>query len=240
MKIPSSMRVGLRADASVRAEGQRRKDQSARAWAGQTPVRFARGYTVRMSNQMSFAGLAPAAPTDRLFFAIFPDSATQRAIAQTAQEVGRLHGLRGKVLDAERFHITLHHLGDYAGLPEAKVEEAKRAAAQVVAAPFDVVFDRVKSFAGRAEKKPCVLVGAEGDTPLQQLRRQLGERLIEAGLGKQVTREFTPHVTLRYERETVPEQAVAAIAWSVGEFVLVHSLLGQTKHLLLQRWALRG
>ena len=193
-----------------------------------------------MSNQMSFAGLAPAAPTDRLFFAIYPDAATQRAITQTAHEVGKQHGLRGKVLDADRFHITLHHLGDYAGLPEAKVEEAKRAAAQVVAAPFEVAFDRVKSFAGHADKKPCVLVGAEGDTLLQQFRRQLGERLIEAGLGKQVTREFTPHVTLRYERVLLAEQAVAAIAWTVGEFVLVHSLLGQTKHVPLQRWTLRG
>jgi len=93
-------------------------------------------------------------------------------------------------------------------------------------------------FAGRAEKKPCVLLDAEGDTPLQRLRKQLGECLIHAGLGKQVTREFTPHLTLRYERTLVPEQSVAPIAWTVGEFVLVHSLLGKTEHRMLQRWTL--
>jgi len=132
----------------------------------------------------------------------------------------------------------LHHLGDYVGLPATVIEQAQRAAAQVVATAFEVAFDRVKSFAGRAEKKPCVLLGAEGDTPLQSLRGQLGERLIQAGLGKQVTREFTPHVTLRYERILVPERSVAPIAWTVREFALVHSLLGKTEHRILQRWAL--
>lgn len=193
-----------------------------------------------MSDQMSLGGFADAVATDRLFFALFPDDAARAAIARLADEVGRQHGLRGAALKRERFHITLHHLGDYAGLPAAVVEGAQRAAAHVVATPFDVVFDRVKSFAGRAQKKPCVLVGAQGDTKLQRLRRQLGECLIEAGLGKHVTREFTPHVTLRYERILVPEQPVAPIAWTVREFALVHSLLGRTEHRIVQRWTLSG
>lgn len=191
-----------------------------------------------MSDQLSLGGFAAAVPTDRLFFAVFPDAAAGEAIARLAQDIGRQHGLRGTPLKRERLHITLHHLGDYVGLPAAVIEQAQRAAAQVVATAFEVAFDRVKSFAGRAEKKPCVLLGAEGDTPLQSLRGQLGERLIQAGLGKQVTREFTPHVTLRYERILVPEQSVAPIAWTVREFALVHSLLGKTEHRILQRWAL--
>jgi len=191
-----------------------------------------------MSGQMSLGGFADAVPTDRLFFAVFPDTAAVEAIARLADNIGRRHDLRGAALKRERLHITLHHLGDYAGVPAAVVEQAQHAATQVVAAPFEVAFDRVGSFAGRAEKKPCVLLDAEGDTPLQRLRKQLGECLIHAGLGKQVTREFTPHLTLRYERTLVPEQSVAPIAWTVGEFVLVHSLLGKTEHRMLQRWTL--
>ncbi|HEX7917697.1 RNA 2',3'-cyclic phosphodiesterase [Rudaea sp.] len=193
-----------------------------------------------MSGQMSLGGFADAVPTDRLFFAVFPDTAAGEAIARLADDIGRQHDLRGAPLKRERLHITLHHLGDYAGLPAALVEDARRAAAQIVATPFEVTFDRVKSFAGRAEKKPCVLVGADGDTQLQRLRRQLGERLLKASLGKQVTREFTPHVTLRYERLLVPEQSVAPIVWTVREFALVHSLLGKTEHRILQRWTLLG
>lgn len=193
-----------------------------------------------MSGQMSLGGFADAVPTDRLFFAVFPDDAASETIARLAEDIGRQHGLRGAALKRERLHVTLHHLGDYAGLPAAVVEEARCAAANVVATPFEVTFDHVKSFSGRAQKNPCVLAGTQADTPLQRLRRQLGECLIQAGLGKQVTREFTPHVTLRYETALLPEQTIAPIAWMVREFVLVHSLLGKTEHRIVQRWSLVG
>lgn len=192
-----------------------------------------------MSNQMSFGGFAPPVPTDRLFFAIFPDEAAREAITRLAQEIGKQNGLRGKPLQAERLHITLHHLGDYAELPGDLVEDAASAAKRIIAAPFDVAFDHVTSFATRAEKKPCVLLGGEGNSPLRRLRKLLGECLIETGQGKHVTRDFTPHVTLRYERVLVPPQAVPAIAWTVREFALVHSLLGKTEHRILQRWKLQ-
>jgi len=192
-----------------------------------------------MTDQMSFGGFAPPVPTDRLFFAIFPDEAARAAIATFAQGLAKQHKLRGKPLLPERFHITLHHLGDYAELPPDLVVGAKQAAKQMIAAPFDVAFDHVASFATRVEKKPCVLLGEEGDTPLRRLRKLLGECLIEANQGKHVTRDFTPHVTLLYDRTLVPPHVVAPISWTVREFALVHSLLGKTEHRVLQRWALQ-
>src|SRR5579883_2626157 len=131
-----------------------------------------------MSNQMSFGAFAPPVPTDRLFFAIFPDEPARETIARLAQAVGKQHGLRGKPLSPDRLHITLHHLGDYAELPAGLVEDAMLAAGALLAAPFDVEFDHVRSFATRAEKKPVVLLGKEGDSPLQRVRRQLGAALI--------------------------------------------------------------
>jgi 2'-5' RNA ligase len=35
-------------------------------------------------------------------------------------------------------------------------------------------------------------------------------------------------------------RAVEPIRWTVREFVLVHSLLGQTRHVPLARWSLGG
>lgn len=192
-----------------------------------------------MPGQMSFGGFAPAEPTDRLFFAIFPDATASTAIARLALEIGKQHGLRGKPLQVERFHITLHHLGDYAELPTSLIDGAALAAKRIIAAPFDVAFDRVASFATRAEKKPCVLLGEDGDSPLRRLRKLLGECLIETGQGKHVTRDFTPHLTLLYDRELLPAQAIGPISWNVREFALVHSLLGKTEHRILQRWPLR-
>jgi hypothetical protein len=37
----------------------------------------------------------------------------------------------------------------------------------------------------------------------------------------------------------IAEQFVETVGWSVREFVLVHSLLGQTRHVLLARWPLQ-
>ena len=58
----------------------------------------------------------PAKLTDRLFFAIFPGPAVAARIARVAQYLRSQHGLKGKPLEARRLHITLHHLGDFAGL----------------------------------------------------------------------------------------------------------------------------
>jgi 2'-5' RNA ligase len=47
-------------------------------------------------------------------------------------------------------------------------------------------------------------------------------------------------MTLLYDDRSVAEQAVETIGWTAREFVLVHSLLGQTRHIPLGRWPLRG
>jgi len=53
-----------------------------------------------------------------------------------------------------------------------------------------------------------------------------------------VKSSYTPHVTLLYDSQRVVQQAVETVAWTVREFVLVHSLLGQTRHIALMRWSL--
>ena len=58
-------------------------------------------------------GFGETKPSDRLFFALFPDAA---AVVQIEELIGRLrreHGLRAKALRADRFHVTSHFLGDY-------------------------------------------------------------------------------------------------------------------------------
>ena len=53
-------------------------------------------------------------------------------------------------------------------------------------------------------------------------------------------RAFTPHVTPGYNDRFKVEQIIYPITWTVNEFVLVRSLLGQTRHIELARWKLRG
>ena len=179
-------------------------------------------------------------PTDRLFLGIFPDAAIPPAITRTAEGLRSRHALRGSPLQPERFHVTLFHLGDYVGLPEATVRAAAEAAGTITARPFEVMFDRVGSFTGKPGKLPLVLRGGAGVEPLKEFQQNLGEALKRAGLGRHVDARFVPHVTLLYDAKVVPEEPVEPIGWTVNEFVLIHSLLGQTRHLPLGRWPLRG
>lgn len=193
------------------------------------------------ANQMSLAGFAAQPPGDRLFFAVYPDAQAAQRIIELAQSVRAAHRLRGNPLHADRVHVTLHHLGDHAGLPESLVATASEVAASLAVQPFEVSFDCVASFPGRARKRPCVLRSGEGDSnaPLFALQTSLGEGLHAAGLGRYVERRFTPHVTLLYDEHVLAPEAVAPIAWNTCEFVLIHSLLGKTEHRVLGRWNLQ-
>lgn len=188
--------------------------------------------------QASFPGFAPAAATDRLFLAVFPDGEAAAQISALAAAQCARHGLRGKPLAPERFHVTLFHLGDWAGLRQDVVDAATRAAARMRAAPFEVMFDRVASFDGRRDKLPFVLRSDGGNAALRAFRADLGARLGEEGVRLSEATGFEPHVTLAYDARKVVAEAVAPVVWRVDEFVLIHSLLGQTRHLRLGRWAL--
>lgn len=189
-----------------------------------------------MAEQLSFAGFdAAPPPTDRLFFAIYPDPDTAARIARLAGRLREDHGLSGRPLAAERLHITLHHLGDYAGAPRGVVDAAIQAAAAVAKPSFDIIFDRAASFLGRPKNRPFVLRGGDGATAFQQA---LGAAMVKAGLGRLAEQRFTPHVTLLYDDLCIAEQVVEPVSWTAREFVLVHSLLGRTQHIPLGRWPL--
>lgn len=194
-----------------------------------------------MSEQLSFTGFgAVARPTDRVFFAIFPDVDAAAQIARLARHQGSEHGLKGRPLATDRFHVTLHHLGDYVGLPGDVVAAASRAAATVAFPPFEIVLDRVVSFFGRPRSRPLVLRGGDGVAALIGFQQALGAAMAKAGLGRWAASHYTPHVTLLYDDHHVAEVGVETIGWTAREFVLVHSLLGRTRHVPLARWRLHG
>lgn len=189
-----------------------------------------------MSDQLSLFTAPPV--TDRLFFAIFPDPATAIDIGRRADALRGAQGLSGRPLAGERFHITLHHLGDHAGVRRDIVAMAGEAAEAITASPFEVTFDRAGSF-HNGGNNPLVLQGGEGLETLKAFQRDLGVAMARAGLGKLVDKSFTPHVTLLYDQRLVAEHAVAPIQWTVGGFSLIHSRLGRTEHIPLAHWTLR-
>ncbi|NMM02710.1 phosphoesterase [Paraburkholderia sp. RP-4-7] len=196
-----------------------------------------------MPEQLWLPGLeAPPVPTDGLFFAVFPDTRTAAAISKLAQQLCGETRSKSKPLAANRMHVTLHHLGNFAGgLPPARVDAAMSAAASITMAPFSVEFDSALSFALKPRPGPLVLSGGEGVLGLHTLHDALTLALQNAGFGDRAVSSstpYTPHVTLAYGMPWIATRPVEAVSWNVREFALVHSLLGRTRHVVLARWPL--
>jgi 2'-5' RNA ligase len=196
-----------------------------------------------MSDQLSLPGLEalqkPAPPADHLFFAFVPPAAVIQSIAERTRQFRTDLGLRGKALAPSCLHVSLHGLGIHHDVPSRLIEAVSVAASSVIATPFEVSFDRALSFANRRAAKPFVL-RATNVAALHAFHRALGEAMTKAGLGRWVFNCFTPHMTLLYDRRLVDEHAIERVSWTVTEFVLVHSFVGQGRHVHLARWPLRG
>ena len=174
---------------------------------------------------------------DNLYFAVLPDGDTAPQIVSVAGELRCRHALSGRVRPAELLHISLAAIGGFHGLPEAAVAAAKHIGGKVRAAPFKVTFSRASSFMAK-ERRPLVLRCGEGAAQLQVLRRTLGSTL---GLDASALRYFTPHITLMYDRQPIPDTDLdEPITWTVRDFVLVHSLYGRSRHRHLAQWHLDG
>jgi 2'-5' RNA ligase len=178
---------------------------------------------------------AASKPTDKLFFAIFPDDAAAHRIAELARSLKSKYQLQGEPILLKRFHVSLYHLGDYFGLPQDAIARAEEAASAITLQPFEVGCDRVIGFAGRnadpqRDNCPIVLRATEGVAELTALRRGLAAAMRRAGIKVPGNTRFTPHVTLLYDRPHEISVPVDSIRWTVRELVLVHSLRGKTRY----------
>ena len=183
----------------------------------------------------------PREGNDRLFFALFPDGHAAQKLLELGAELKRRHRLTGKLHLENRLHLTLDHLGDFAGKPDDMVKAASVAAGELAAQckRFAVSLDRVLSFGRGRESRPLVLRdGAAGNPELGDFRARLWDALAAREIPGGTRNSFTPHVTLLYDPLVVAEEAVGAIGWQAQELVLIHSLMKQTHYEVLGRWAL--
>ncbi|MDR5813174.1 2'-5' RNA ligase family protein [Caballeronia sp. LZ033] len=180
---------------------------------------------------------APA--TDSLFFALFPDEAAAARLIGLSTQLRTQYGLKAKAIPPERLHVTLHYLGAFAGLPDELVAQAHAAASSIALPPAEIELAWIESFPGRRAKRPLVLAG-DVSPSFHALERTLHAALADAGIAVKPYPRFVPHVTLLYDEQRVPPHPVAPVGWRAGEFALVRSLLGQSRHEVLARWPLEG
>jgi len=177
----------------------------------------------------SFARLPQQA--HNLFFAVRPPKEKVREIVEltSALKIG------GTPLRPERLHITILALATGCELPLGLIEEAAEVAETIRMAPLHVIFDRVAGGTNSA-----VLLPSEPLDALRMFRERLGFALVRGGVDVRLDGRFSPHVTLLYGGQPLPEMLIEPITWTVEEFVLIDSHIGLTHHEIVGRWPLRG
>jgi RNA 2',3'-cyclic 3'-phosphodiesterase len=176
-----------------------------------------------------------------VFFAIYPPDDIGADIDQRTMQLKTRLRLKGNPLGHWRYHATLCPIGVYSDLPDGVIDAVAAAAATISTSPFDVAFDRIESFPRRQGKRPMVLLGDDGVAGLVALQRQLETTLRKIGFPQWVTRPYNPHVTLLYDEQEMPRQTIEPVRWTVREFALVRSLIGEGRHMKLrQPWQLHG
>ena len=188
--------------------------------------------------QLTFGGYDRPA-RDRLFFAVVPDERAARRTADIADRLRSLHGLKGRPLTIPRFHVSLHWLGDYDGVPRGIVARAHEAASRISEKPFPVTFDRAATFSRLVGNHPLVLRSANSLAALVTLHQKLLDAMKRAGLKARGPKRLTPHMTLLYANQKIVAAPVDPVEWIVRDFVLIHSLVGESRYVRLGQWRLQ-
>lgn len=174
-----------------------------------------------------------AAESQRLFFALWPESELQNNWAGWAQQV--LPPDIGRLIPATNLHITIFFLGDITGEQRSCIEAV---AAAVHVPRFTLSLDHL----GYWRRSQIIWLAARTTPPaLQQLVSQLQRGLERCGF-KPELRPYQAHLTLaRKVRRGPPPVSPAPVEWPVDRFVLVRSKLSNegSCYEVVGSWALK-
>jgi len=173
-----------------------------------------------------------AGNTLRLFFALWPDEATQEQFALAGQMLHRACG--GKRTRRENIHLTLAFLGDVAA---DRVETVRAVAGRIAVPAFDLSFDRLGWW---RRNQIAWSAPSEAPQPLFDLVSGLQAGLVAEGF-KTEDRPYVPHLTLlRRAHCKEAHSAAEPIPWPVREFVLVSSVVSEngSAYEIIGRWKL--
>jgi 2'-5' RNA ligase len=170
----------------------------------------------------------------RLFFALWPDAATQESFDRAGQAMHRKCG--GKRTRRENIHLTLVFLGD---VDAGRVDAVRNVAARVAVPAFGLSFDRLGWW---RRNQIAWSAPADAPRPLFDLVSALQAGLAPQGF-KTEDRPYLPHLTLLRRAHCKETHFDAApIAWPVREFVLVSSVLSEngSAYEIIGRWELHA
>lgn len=196
------------------------------------------GESSLMDQQLELLGRD--ATRHNVFFAALPDTTTSARAEDIGRDVRRRLRLSATPIPPERLHVTLLSVGGFSGsYPPAVIDAAMRAAGTISMAPFKVEFDRVASFSGRHGQQAVVLTGdGDGVAGFTRLQEALKHALMKAGLRLPRQSGSSPHLTMMYDENRTYDFPIEPVSWTVSRFVLIDSLVGQSRHVHLGQWSL--
>lgn len=157
--------------------------------------------------------LAPADPTRKVFYALWPDAAARAALAALQATV------TGRLTPPAKLHLTLAFLGH---VPAAGIPALLEIRDQLHVPPLRLVFDCFGYFS-----RPRIAWAGMTNVPeeLVTLHEDLVRDLTAAGFSAATHGAFRPHVTLAREaREAPPAAPATTVIWDIHTAMLVESL----------------
>jgi len=167
---------------------------------------------------------APRAPTRRLFFALWPDTAARRALIAASTAAVAASG--GRPVPPAHLHATLAFLGAVPAARTAELAALARAAAAAWPpgeAPLVLHFTRLAYW--RGPQVLCALA-PRADAPAGTLAQVLKAAAAAAGFFPDL-KPFRAHVTVARKVARAPAlPPLALVSWSCNAFALVASTTG--------------
>lgn len=174
------------------------------------------------------------------FFGFQPNEPASRQMDGVARRLVRTRCGLGRPMSARRRHVSLSSLGVDDRPMDDRARRGVEAVAGLRAPAFQVAFNRIASFSGGGDQRALVLRGDEGVLGVDLLQAAIHGALAEAGLVARRLRPFEAHLTLVRGRDRLEEVFIRPIAWTVREFVLIHSYVGETRYEVAGRFPLLG
>ena len=159
-------------------------------------------------------------PTQRLFFALWPDAEARAALTAATARAVRHSG--GRPVPEANLHVTLAFLG---AVPARRIPELQRIAREQADAftqevPLSLTFERLAHWS-----RPQILCALEADAPpaAPALAAVLRDSAAAAGFAPDL-KPFQAHVTIARKVLHAPVAPIARpVAWCFEDFALVDS-----------------
>ena len=150
------------------------------------------------------------------------------AVAARIAALPRNNPARGPDL----LHVTLLSLFDLHGAPPQWLAAVIAALDSFSGPAFPLVFDRI-------EMRKAVTLRSRSALPqAHAFQTSLVRHLVERRAPLMLGTTPEPHLTINYHGDRLGRQTIAPIAWTVGEILLIESVVGKTTHVEHGRWPL--